>query len=69
VVRLGSMSERHGVAEMIGDGMREIGVLVAAFGLLDKFVLGERPTALWTGAVLGVALFFFLFGVTIERRR
>ncbi|HEV3193383.1 MAG TPA: hypothetical protein VGY54_22905 [Polyangiaceae bacterium] len=63
------MSERHEVAEMIGEAMREIGVLVAVFGMLDKILRNEGPTADWTAAVLVTALFFFVFGVTIERRR
>jgi hypothetical protein len=63
------MPDRRGVAEMFGDAMREIAVLTAAFGLLDKFVFSEGPTLTWTGAVLGVSLLFFALGVTIERRR
>jgi len=35
------MAERRELAEMIGEGMREIGVLIAVFGMLDKFVLTE----------------------------
>jgi hypothetical protein len=61
--------EPKGVAEMVGEAMREIGVLVAVFGMLDKLLRGDGATVGWTAAVLGTALFFFVVGVTIERRR
>jgi hypothetical protein len=60
---------RRGLAEMIADAMREISVLVAAFGLLDKYMFDHGPSVVWTGEVLGVALFFFSLGATIELRR
>jgi hypothetical protein len=63
------MAERHEVAEMIGEGMREVGVLVAVFGMLDKFLRGEPPTAIWTASVLTIGLFFFVSGLMIERQR
>lgn len=49
--------------------MREIGVLVAAFGVLDKFLFDQGPTVAWTASVLGVALAFFAVGAIIEQRR
>jgi hypothetical protein len=63
------MAERRGLAEMSGDAMREIGVLVAAFGVLDKFLFDQGPTVAWTASVLGVALAFFAVGAIIEQRR
>jgi hypothetical protein len=38
------MTDRHSMTEMIGEGLREAGVLVAVFGMLDKFVHGEGST-------------------------
>lgn len=64
-----AMADRRGVAEMTGEAMREVGVLIAAFGMLDKWLLGSGPSWQWTSAVLGTALFFFAVGATIERRR
>ena len=63
------MSERRGLAELIGEGLRESGVLIAVFGMLDKFLRSETPTVVWTIAVLSVALIFFGVGCTIEIRR
>jgi hypothetical protein len=63
------MSERRELPEMIGEAMREGGVLVAVFGMLDKFVHGEGPSSAWTSAVLAISLFLFAVGATIERRR
>jgi len=63
------MSERRSTAEIIGDGLREAGVLVAVFGMLDKFVHGEGPSTAWTTVVLTVSLFLFGVGAIIEARR
>jgi hypothetical protein len=63
------MSQRHGVTEMTGDGLREAGVLVGVFGMLDKFVHGQGPTIIWTAAVLTISLFLFAAGCILERRR
>ncbi len=63
------MSDRKSVAAMIGDGLREGGVLVAVFGMLDKFVHGEGPTTTWTTAVVATSLSLFLVGSTLERQR
>jgi hypothetical protein len=54
---------------MIGEAMREIGILVAVFGMLDKFLLATVPPFGWTVAVLASAMAFFALGTTIERRR
>ncbi len=48
------VSERRGVTELIGDGLREAGVLIAVFGMLDEFVHGEGPTRLWSTVVLTI---------------
>jgi len=53
---------------MIGEGLREIGVLIAVFGMLDKFLRGEPVTATWTAAVLTIALLSFAGGCTLGLR-
>ena len=63
------MSEQKPVSEMIGEAMREAGVLVLVFGMLDKFVHDSAPTMVWTVAVLAVGLFFLGGGCMLERRR
>jgi hypothetical protein len=56
-------------AEMIGDAMRESAILLAVFGILDKFLRSEGPSLLWATSVLSVALSSFVVGCTIERLR
>ena len=63
------MSEPRKIAEMIGEAMREGGVLRAVFGMLDKFLLPAGPSTGWTAAVLGTALAFFVAGIMMERQR
>src|SRR5260370_35542186 len=63
------MAERRKLAEMIGEGTREMEALIAVFGMLDKFVLTEvGPTAKWTVAVLALALFFSPWGSQSNER-
>jgi hypothetical protein len=50
------MSEQKAVSEMIGEAMREVGVLVLVFGLPNQFVHDSALTLLWTVAVLAVGL-------------
>jgi hypothetical protein len=44
------MAERHTIAEMIGEGLREAGILIAVFGILDKFLRSETPTVTSTSS-------------------
>jgi len=63
------MAERHTIEEMTGEWLREASILVAVFGILDKFLRSEIPTLTWTLSVLAVALIFFVGGCTLERWR
>jgi hypothetical protein len=61
--------ERRPVAEMAGEALRESGVLVLVFGLLDEAV-GDRPLrVLWVGAILSIGVILFVLGLWIERSR
>ena len=60
---------RKGVAEMLGDALREIAVLLIVFAPLDRWV-EKRPYGwrdFWQTFGLGAIL--FVSGVAIERTR
>ena len=64
------MSEKMTTAEMIGEGLRELGILVFMFIPLDYFFSDFALAVGWVWlltVVLGGGL--FLMGVVIERRR
>ena len=63
------MSERKDKYEMTGEFLREAGVLVCTFGMLDRFLRDQWPTGEWTAAVLGTGLLLAIFGAIIELRR
>ena len=54
---------------MWGEGMREAGVLIAVFGMLDGVLRAEGLTARWTASTLATTLSFFVGGIILERRR
>ena len=56
------------IEEMIGEGFREVGVLVFVFAILDKLVAGSI-TGWWTATAIAVSIGFFWAGCFIERRR
>ena len=60
--------EREPVEKMLGDGFREVGVLVLVFALLDR-ILSGNITIRWTLAALALGILFFCTGLYIERRR
>jgi hypothetical protein len=59
---------RESTSKMAAEALREIGVLIFVFAMLDKLVSG-RITTLWTLATGVVSSIFFLSGIYIERRR
>jgi len=63
-----SDKERKSVAEMIAEGLREIGVLILVFGVLDKLLKAEL-TGVWLGGVLVSGCYVFSLGMYLERRR
>ena len=70
VVGLATMaSESKSWGEMSADALREAGVLVLVFGLLDKYMFGPGPSAGWTAVVVSVALLSFVLGSVLERTR
>jgi hypothetical protein len=64
------MTERATVAQMAGEFLRELGVLLMAFTPLD-YLFADRPTLkpLAIGAIVLGALLLLIAGVIVERVR
>lgn len=60
---------RRGVAEMVGEGLRELGLLWFAFGTLDGVLRAEPPGWLWYLEIGIISMLSFMIGVAVERRR
>jgi hypothetical protein len=60
--------EREPVDKMIGDALREAGILVFVFAILDKVIAGSI-TVTWTAVALAAAVVLFGMGMYMERRR
>jgi hypothetical protein len=64
---LRELARKH-FEEMVADGLRETGVLVFVFSILDRVIDGKITTN-WTLVAMGVSALFFGSGLYIERRR
>lgn len=67
----GSVSERRSVPEMIGEGLREMAILLLVFAPLDFAFApdSEELTAVTIGAIVGLAVLLFVAGIALERTR
>ncbi len=54
---------------VLGETLREGGILVLVFGLLDKYTRGERPSADYLTAVFAIGLSCIVFGLILETRK
>lgn len=59
---------KDSVKKMLGEGFREVGVLIFVFALLDKLVSGTI-TRSWTILTMSFSTFFFCAGLLLERMR
>ena len=59
---------RKSYGEMAGEALREIGVLVLVFSVLDRMIAGNI-TAIWTAVTLAISVVSFLLGCMLERIR
>jgi hypothetical protein len=59
---------KESVNQMVGEALREIGVLIFVFSFLDKFVAGSI-TIQWTMFAILFSTLFFTIGVLVERKR
>ncbi|MHB8875426.1 MAG: hypothetical protein ACYC8T_17210 [Myxococcaceae bacterium] len=57
------------MAEMVGEGLREIGLLWFAFGTLDGVLRVEPPGWRWFIAIAIISVLSFVGGVAVERWR
>lgn len=68
---IAAMVERHSVSQMSSEFLRELGVLLVAFGPLD-YIFAEQGTALThleIGGIVVLGFGLFLVGMVIERLR
>jgi hypothetical protein len=61
--------ERRSVADMIGEILREAGVLLVVFIPLDLALQGHSLTAPWVVAIVVLPAMLMALGIAIERRR
>ena len=61
--------ERRSVPEMLGEIMREVGVLLFVFIPLDLAVQGHGLTIGWFTAIVVLPVAFLAFGIYLERTR
>lgn len=60
---------RKNVLEMLGEFLREAGVLVLVFGFLDLY-MAERPVTFWfVMGILSLSGFLLVSGILIEITR
>ncbi len=59
---------RKTYTEMVGEVLREIGVFILVFSLLDKLIAG-RITFIWVWSAIAVSFVIFSYGCFLERRR
>jgi hypothetical protein len=64
------MTDRATIAQMAGEALRELGVLLIAFTPLD-YLFADRPTLMPAaiGEILAGALLLLIAGVILERVR
>lgn len=57
------MIDKRRAQRLIGESIRDIGILVAVFGPLDAFVQKERPSAVVVIAIAAAGLLFIALGI------
>jgi len=61
--------ERHTIAEMIGELLRDAAVLVAVFAPLDDLINGKPLTFYGVSTIVGLVLVLAVTGIAIEVKR
>jgi hypothetical protein len=67
-----SEKEKSSISEMIGETLREVGVLIFVFVPLEGYRGTNQDSwqlAAWIGATLIIATLLITIGIVIERRR
>ena len=57
------------VTELVGESLREVGVLIAVFEPLDRLVQGQALTVRSLGAIIAIAGPIFAIGVFLETKK
>jgi hypothetical protein len=60
------MTDRRRVAQLAGETLRDVGILVLVFGPLDAFVQPDRPVAGVASLLAAVGLLLIVAGIMIE---
>ncbi|PYP69762.1 MAG: hypothetical protein DMD41_16345 [Gemmatimonadetes bacterium] len=60
------MIDRRKVQRLLGETIRDIGILIVVFGPLDAFFQKERPSFLLLALVVAFGLLFIAVGIILE---
>lgn len=60
---------RKSILEMIGEFLREAGVLVLVFGFLDTFITNKPVTFWFAVSVMSISGLFLVSGILVEVAR
>ena len=60
--------DKHKAQRLLGETMRDIGILVFVFAPLDAFFQRERPGWLPLALVIGCGLLFIALGIMLEAK-
>ena len=63
------MVNKRAVEQLMGETIREIGLLLLVFGPLDALFQPDRPSAGVLAALIAGALLFIILGIIIEAGR
>jgi hypothetical protein len=60
------MFDKRKAQHLLGESIRDIGILVAVFGPLDAFFQRERPSLLTLTSIVVGGLLFIALGIILE---
>jgi hypothetical protein len=67
--RVDYVVDRRSVSAMLGEVMREVGVLLFVFIPLDLTLQGHKLTTAWIAAIVLLPVSFLATGIYVERTR
>ncbi len=60
------MIDKRKAQRLLGESIRDIGILIVVFGPLDAFFQKERPSILLLALVVAGGLLFIALGIILE---